>query len=252
MPQLAQQAAEVITINSAIDANPRGTEDHQEKDSQSWRAPRKSGVKGSRDVPAFFQRGSHSTITECNHDNSECCLGIPLLPPKSRRVMSRVTNTGHASLCKLPHRSMARKQGAVPLRHHYSHDLKRRIIHMSQKLHLNSTEIAIFLDLPLRVVQRVRRVWNEIGEVCWQWAGSGRAPLTFREAIDVCITLSQGFWHLALYNRVGGCRRSLELSQYFVTKMCLSALGNPPGHMLKIRLVFGSIRAELSEIWAIL
>ncbi|KAJ7730517.1 hypothetical protein B0H14DRAFT_2640220 [Mycena olivaceomarginata] len=48
----------VITVNSAIDADPRRTEDHQEKDSQSWRAPRKSGVKGSRDVPAFFQRGS--------------------------------------------------------------------------------------------------------------------------------------------------------------------------------------------------
>ncbi|KAJ7850484.1 hypothetical protein B0H14DRAFT_2581924 [Mycena olivaceomarginata] len=165
MPQLAQQAAEVITVNSAIDADPRGTEDHQEKDSQSWRAPRKSGVKGSMDVPAFFQRGSRSTINEYNHDNSECCLGIPLLPPKSRRVMSRVTNTGHASLFKLPRRSIARKQRAVPLRHHYSRDLKRHVIHMSQKLHLSSTEIAIFLDMSLRVVQRVRQVWNEIGEV---------------------------------------------------------------------------------------
>jgi hypothetical protein len=36
---------------------------------------------------------------------------------------------------------------------------------MSQKLHLSSTEIAIFLDMSLRVVQRVRQVWNEIGEV---------------------------------------------------------------------------------------
>ncbi|KAF7335978.1 DDE family endonuclease [Mycena sanguinolenta] len=59
---------------------------------------------------------------------------------------------------------MARKQRAVPLRQHYSRDLKRRVIHMSQKLHLSSAEIVIMLDMPLRVVQRVRQVWNEIGE----------------------------------------------------------------------------------------
>ncbi|KAJ7687486.1 hypothetical protein B0H17DRAFT_1300665 [Mycena rosella] len=60
---------------------------------------------------------------------------------------------------------MARKQRTVPLRQHYSRDLKRRIIHMSQKLHLSSTEIAILLDMPLRVVQRVHQFWTEIGEV---------------------------------------------------------------------------------------
>ncbi|KAJ7936475.1 hypothetical protein B0H13DRAFT_1545898, partial [Mycena leptocephala] len=72
---------------------------------------------------------------------------------------------------------MARKHRAVPLRRHYSHDLKRRVIHMAQKLHLSSTEIAILLDMPLRVVQRVRQVWNEIGEVARQRVRSGRAPL---------------------------------------------------------------------------
>lgn len=81
---------------------------------------------------------------------------------------------------------MARKKPPVPLRRHYSHDLKRRVIHMSQKLHLSSTEIAILLDMPLRVVQRVRQVWNEIGEVARQRARSGRAPLMSREAVDVC------------------------------------------------------------------
>jgi transposase len=81
---------------------------------------------------------------------------------------------------------MARKQRAVPLRQHYSRDLKRRVIHMSQKLHLSSTEIAIMLDMPLRVVQRVRQVWNEIGEVCQHRARSGRAPLMSRQAVDVC------------------------------------------------------------------
>jgi hypothetical protein len=80
---------------------------------------------------------------------------------------------------------MARKQRSVPLRRHYSHDLKRRVIHMAHKLHLSSTEIAIpVLDMLLRVVQRVRQVWNEIGEVASQRARSGRTPLMSREAVD--------------------------------------------------------------------
>jgi hypothetical protein len=82
-------------------------------------------------------------------------------------------------------RLMARKQRQVPLRHHYSHDLKRLVIHMSQRLHLSSTEITLLLDMPLRVVQRVRQVYNEIGEVSRQRARSGRAPLMSREAVDV-------------------------------------------------------------------
>jgi transposase len=85
---------------------------------------------------------------------------------------------------------MPRKHRAVPLRQHYSHDLKRRVIHMSQRLHLSSTEIAIFLDMPLRVVQRVRQVWNEVGEVARQRTRSGRAPLMSRVAVDVSFLLS--------------------------------------------------------------
>lgn len=80
---------------------------------------------------------------------------------------------------------MARKQCSVHLRHHYSHDLKRHVIHMAQKLHLSSTEIAILLDMPLHVVQHVLQVWTEIGEVARQRARSGRAPLMSREAVDV-------------------------------------------------------------------
>jgi hypothetical protein len=56
---------------------------------------------------------------------------------------------------------------------------------MAQKLHLSSTEIAIMLDMPLRVVQRVRQVWNEIGEVSRQRTRSGRAPLMSRDSVDV-------------------------------------------------------------------
>jgi hypothetical protein len=57
---------------------------------------------------------------------------------------------------------------------------------MSQTLHLGSAEISRLFDMPLRVVQHVRQVWNEIGEVCRQRARSGRARLMSREAVDVC------------------------------------------------------------------
>jgi hypothetical protein len=82
-------------------------------------------------------------------------------------------------------RTMVRKKCTVPLWQHYSRDLKQRIIHMSQKLHLSSTEISLMLDMPLCVVQRVRRVWNEIDEVYRQRVRSGREPLMSREAIDM-------------------------------------------------------------------
>ncbi|KAJ7140339.1 hypothetical protein C8R46DRAFT_849173, partial [Mycena filopes] len=40
-----------------------------------------------------------------------------------------------------------------------------------------STEIAIDLDMPLRVVQRVKRTWNEIGEVSRERRYLGRSPI---------------------------------------------------------------------------
>ncbi|KAJ7193524.1 hypothetical protein GGX14DRAFT_378942 [Mycena pura] len=58
---------------------------------------------------------------------------------------------------------------------------------MSQRLHLSSTEIAIFLDMPLRVVQQVRQVWNEVGEVARHRTRSGRAPLMSRVAVDMML-----------------------------------------------------------------
>ncbi|KAJ7626238.1 hypothetical protein B0H17DRAFT_849791, partial [Mycena rosella] len=50
-------------------------------------------------------------------------------------------------------------------------------------------EISILLDMPIRVVQRVRQVWNEIGEVGRQRARSGREPLMSREAVDMMLAL---------------------------------------------------------------
>jgi hypothetical protein len=80
---------------------------------------------------------------------------------------------------------MARKRRQAPLRNNYSRDLKRQVIHLSQKHHKGSAEIAILLDMPFRVVQRVRQVWNEIGEVSRQRARSRREPLMSRETVDV-------------------------------------------------------------------
>jgi transposase len=88
---------------------------------------------------------------------------------------------------------MARRQRQVPLRNNYSRDLKRRVIHLSQKHHKGSTEIALLLDMPLRVVQRVRQVWNEIGEVSRQRVRSGREPLMSREAVDVRFVPQSGY-----------------------------------------------------------
>jgi hypothetical protein len=81
--------------------------------------------------------------------------------------------------------TMARKQCQVPVRNNYLRNLKRRVIHLSQNLHKGLAEIAILLDMSLRVIQCMRQVWNEIGEVSQQRARSGREPLMSREAVDV-------------------------------------------------------------------
>jgi hypothetical protein len=62
---------------------------------------------------------------------------------------------------------MGRKARPVPLWQQYSKDLKQRVIYQAFTLGKTSTEIAIDLDMPVRVVQRVKKTWAEIGEVCW-------------------------------------------------------------------------------------
>jgi transposase len=72
---------------------------------------------------------------------------------------------------------MSRKKRAVPIRQHYSRDLKRRVIYQAYTLKKTSTEIAIDLDMPLRVVQRVKKTWREIGDVCRDRKYIGRSPM---------------------------------------------------------------------------
>ena len=80
---------------------------------------------------------------------------------------------------------MPRKNPLVPKRRHYSRDLKRRVIYQAEVLGQTSTEISINLDIPLRVVQRVKYTWNEIGEVCRDRTAMGRAPLMRPEHCEV-------------------------------------------------------------------
>lgn len=72
---------------------------------------------------------------------------------------------------------MPRKNPAVAIRNHYSKDLKQRVIYQAYTLGKDNTEIAIDLNMPLRVVQRVKEMWAEIGEVCRDRRHKGRAPL---------------------------------------------------------------------------
>ena len=89
---------------------------------------------------------------------------------------------------------MPRKKPLVPKRRHYSRDLKRRVIYQAEVLGRTSTEISINLDIPLRVVQRVKQTWNEIGEVCKDRTGIGRAPLMHPEHCEVSNYFTYGLY----------------------------------------------------------
>jgi hypothetical protein len=52
-----------------------------------------------------------------------------------------------------------------------------RVIYQAFTLHKTSTLIAIDLDMPVRVVQRVKKTWSEIGEVCRDRRHKGRIPI---------------------------------------------------------------------------
>lgn len=87
---------------------------------------------------------------------------------------------------------MPRKKPLVPKRRYYSRDLKRRVIYQAEVLGYTSTEISINLDIPLRVIQRVKQTWNEIGEVCKDRTAIGRAPLMHPEHCEVSNSFTYG------------------------------------------------------------
>ncbi|KAJ7346093.1 hypothetical protein DFH08DRAFT_701525 [Mycena albidolilacea] len=72
---------------------------------------------------------------------------------------------------------MPRKKPATAIRNHYSKDLKERVIYQAYTLGHDSKDIAHALNMPLRVVQPVKEMWAEIGEVCRDRRHKGRALL---------------------------------------------------------------------------
>ncbi|KAK6997463.1 hypothetical protein R3P38DRAFT_3059166 [Favolaschia claudopus] len=72
---------------------------------------------------------------------------------------------------------MPRRAPPTAERKHYSKDLKTRVIYQAFTLDKSTTQIAIDLDMPVRVVQRVKQTWREIGEVCRDRRYIGRAPI---------------------------------------------------------------------------
>lgn len=81
--------------------------------------------------------------------------------------------------------SMPRKSQATPRRKMYSRDRKTLVIYQSEILGKSSTEIAIDLDMDLRSVQRVRKMWGEVGEVCKSRKYKGRVPIMSPGQIEV-------------------------------------------------------------------
>ncbi|KAJ7303475.1 hypothetical protein DFH08DRAFT_722169 [Mycena albidolilacea] len=72
---------------------------------------------------------------------------------------------------------MPRIKTHVPVRTHYSKDLKQRVIYQCFTLGNETTKIAIQLNIPLCVVQRVITTWKEICEVARDRTYIGRAPM---------------------------------------------------------------------------
>ena len=84
---------------------------------------------------------------------------------------------------------MPRKWQEIPIRKHYSEDLKRRVISQAVTLAKKSTEIAINLGMPVHVVQWVKLTWMEIGHVCHTWRFLGRHPLLSPNGVVVSIPI---------------------------------------------------------------
>ncbi|KAJ3928437.1 MAG: hypothetical protein NXY57DRAFT_902023 [Lentinula lateritia] len=84
---------------------------------------------------------------------------------------------------------MPRKRNIVRLRRHYSTDLKHRVLYQQYTLGKKTAAIAIDLNMPLRVVQRVLNTWNNIGEVCRDRRGQGRASRLPRDHCQHLVSL---------------------------------------------------------------
>lgn len=81
------------------------------------------------------------------------------------------------------------KWQGIPIRKHYSEDLKQRVIYQAFTLAKKSTKITINLDMPVCVVQQVKCTWMEIGHVCHTQQFLGRHPLLSPNEVVVSIPI---------------------------------------------------------------
>ena len=105
------------------------------------------------------------------------CANLRSMGPE-QWILSQLNSLSHTT-------PMPRKKPEVPLRRHYSTDLKQRVIYQAFTLGKKSTEIAIDLDMPVRVVQRVKQTWMQIGRVRRSREFIGRHPLLSPEQTKV-------------------------------------------------------------------
>ncbi|KAJ7599736.1 hypothetical protein C8J56DRAFT_846441 [Mycena floridula] len=84
---------------------------------------------------------------------------------------------------------MPRRKRATPLQIHYSYDLKRRVIYQHNILGFSTTKISQNLDMPLRIVQQVIQVYNEIGDVCRDRSHIRRSSLMTETAATMMLAL---------------------------------------------------------------
>ena len=73
--------------------------------------------------------------------------------------------------------------------HRYSKDVKKPVIYQSSVLDMSTTDIAVNLDMLVRVVQRVLQTWDEIGAVVREPKTLGGACLMTTEQVQVSLTL---------------------------------------------------------------
>lgn len=83
------------------------------------------------------------------------------------------------------------------IRRRYSRDLRQRVVHQRYKLRTKPPEIAVNLDMSLRVVERVLKLWREIGDVERHPSRSGIGCKLSRLQIEV--------WWLLLTKESDNC-----------------------------------------------
>ena len=71
----------------------------------------------------------------------------------------------------------------------YSKDVKKLVIYQSNVLNMSTTDIAVNLDMPVHVVQRVLQTLDKIRAVVRELKTLGRACLMTTEQVQVSLTL---------------------------------------------------------------